>query len=66
MPREIFAFFAHRLSDPLFKLRLREVVVINPVFVAGVIRRINVDAFDPTSMRRQQRFKREQIVALDD
>ena len=43
----VFAFFADGLADPFLELRLGEVVVVDPAFVAGVVRRVDVDALDP-------------------
>ena len=46
--RGVFAFFADRLADPFLELRLGEVVVVDPPFVAGVVGRVDVDALDPS------------------
>ena len=54
------------MANPFLKLRLREVVIENPLLFTGVVRRVNVDAFDLARMRRQQTFQRNEIVALDD
>lgn len=66
MTREVFAFFADYLIKPSFKLWIVDVVVVNPAFVTRVVRRIDIDAFDPAFVLRQQRFERRQIVPVDD
>src|SRR5437016_39686 len=65
MPRCILAFFTHSLTDPFFKLWLREVVVIDPAFVSCIVWGIYVNAFDSSGVGREKRLKRKQIVALD-
>ena len=62
----VLALLAHGVANPFLELRLREVVVVNPALVAGVVRRVNVDALDPARVRGQQTFQRQQIVALND
>ena len=66
MAAGVLAFFADGLADPFLELRLREVVVVDPAFVAGVVGRIDVDALDPAGVRRQQRLEGQQVVAFDD
>ena len=55
--RGVLSFFADRLADPLLELRLRQVVVIDPALVAGVVRRIDVDALDPSGVSGKQRLR---------
>src|SRR5205823_967675 len=64
--RGILAFLAHHLPDPFLELRLCQVVVIDPAFVARVVRRVDIDTFDPARVCREQAFKRDQIIALND
>ena len=66
MAAGVLLLFADDLPDPFLELRLRQVVVVNPALVAGVVRRVNVDALDAPGMRRQQRLQRQEIIALDD
>ena len=47
---------ADRLSDPLHELRLGQIVVEDPAFIARVIRRIYVDKLDPARMGWEQSF----------
>ena len=42
MPRKILALFADYFAQPLFNLRVVDIVVIYPALVAGVVRRIYV------------------------
>ena len=54
----------HRAFQPRFNDGTFDVVVVNPAFVAGVVRRVNVDALHLPGVVRQQRLERDQIVAL--
>ena len=40
------------------------IVVVAPALVAGVIRRVNVNAIHPPRITRHQRFERMQIIAM--
>ena len=62
---KILGLFSDRLADPFLKLRLRQVVVENPPFVAGVVRRVDVNALDPACMSGKKRLESQQVVALD-
>ena len=62
----VLALLAHDVANPFLELRLREIVVVNPALVAGVVGRVNVDALDLARVRRQQTFQRNQIIALND
>src|SRR5947209_1689838 len=53
----ILALLPDDLADPLLELRLRQVVVVDPALVAGVVRRVDVDALDPAGVRRQKRLE---------
>ena len=43
-----------------------DVVVVGSALVAGVVRRVDVDALDLAGVIGQQRLERDQVVALDD
>jgi hypothetical protein len=64
--RGVFAFLSDGLADPLFELRLGEVVVVDPPLVAGVVGRVDIDALDFARVSREQRLERQQVVPLDD
>ena len=63
--REILAFLADDFTEPFLDLRVVHVVVVNPSFVSGIVRRIDVDALDPAFILRQKRLERGKIVAVD-
>ena len=65
MPGQVLALFANHLAQPIFDLRIIDIVIVNPSFFAGVIGRIDVDAFHFTFVPGQQGFQRIQIVAVD-
>jgi len=54
------------LAQPLADLRAVDVVVVNPALVAGVVRRVDVDALHLAGVARQQGLERMQVVALYD
>ena len=41
-------------------------VIVGPALVAGVVGRVDIDAFHPSGVARYQRLQRLQIVAVDD
>ena len=57
---------AQRPAQPVADLRAVDVVVVDPAFVAGVVRRVDVDALHLPRVTRQQRLERLQVVALHD
>ena len=66
MSVEGFAFFANSLSEPLANFGAVDVVVVDPVFVARVVRRVDGDAFHLAGVVGQERFESEQVVGLED
>ena len=66
MAGQVLALFADNLAQPLFDLRVIDIVVVDPALVAGVVGRINVDALDALLVPGQQCFQGFQIVAPDD
>jgi hypothetical protein len=56
------------LSDCLAKPRLKQgvidTIIINPIFGSGIIRRVYVDTFYPSSILREQGFKGEEVIPL--
>lgn len=47
------------LPEPLADFRAVDVVVVDPVFVAGVVRRVDVDALDLARVVREQSLESE-------
>ncbi len=66
VPVQRFAFLADHLAEPFADDRARHVIVVRPAFVAGVVRRVNVDALHLPGVERQQRLQRYQVVTLHD
>ena len=50
VPREVCRERANRFSKPFLDSRVVNVVVIDPILVPGIVRWINEDAFDFTSV----------------
>ncbi len=65
VPRQIFGFRPHDLAQPALHLRAIYGVVVNPFFVASVVRRVYIDALHFTGVIRQESFEGQQVVALD-
>src|SRR2546430_16121797 len=63
--RRILPLFADRLADPLFELRLREIVVIDPALVARVVWRIDINALNPSGMGRKKGLQSDEIIAFN-
>src|SRR6266704_1381215 len=51
-------------AKPIYHHRRVHIVVVNPTLVAGVVRRINVNALNLSMITRQQRFEGLQVVAM--
>lgn len=66
MAGEVFGFFADDLSEPFFDLGGFDVVVVDPAFVSGVVRRVDVDAFDAPGILGEEGFEGVEVIALDD
>jgi hypothetical protein len=66
MAIERLAFLADDLPQPLTDNRAVHVVVVSPALVAGVVRRIDVDALHLAGVVRQERFERNEVIALHD
>ncbi len=54
------------MLEPLAHRRAVDAVVVDPAIDAGVVRRVDVQALHLARVLGQQRFQREQVVALDD
>ena len=63
---EVLALLAHGPVEPLPDAGVVDVVVVDPALVAGVVRRIDVDAVDPTLVLGQQGLQGLEVVAVDD
>lgn len=65
MAGQVFSFFSHYVAQPFFDLGVIYIVVVDPALIAGIVRRINVDAFDFAFVFGKQRFQGFQIVSMD-
>ena len=63
---EVLALFSDNFTEPLPDLRIVDVIVINPAFIAGVIGRIDVDTFYSAFIPREQGFESFEVVTPDD
>ena len=65
MACQILAFFTNDFAQPLLNMRIIDIIVVAPLLIASVVRRIDVDALHPTLILRQQSFQGFQIIAVD-
>jgi hypothetical protein len=65
MAREVFGLAAYDLAEPFPDFRAVDVIVIDPVLVAGIIRGVNIDALHLPGVIGQQCLKGFEVVALD-
>lgn len=66
MSGEVFGLAAYDLAEPLLDFRAVDVVVVDPVLIAGVVGRVDVDALDLAGVVGQQGFEGKEVVALDE
>ena len=64
MAAHVFGFISDNFAKPAADFRIVDSIAIDPAPVAAVVGRINVDAVDFSSVIRQKRFERFEIVAL--
>ena len=62
---EVFAFPADDFAEPALDSWVVDVIVVNPALVAGVVGRVDINAFDAAGETREQRFEREQVVGVN-
>jgi hypothetical protein len=65
MPGEVLALFAYDLPKPLADFGVVHIVIVYPALIAGIVRRIYVDALNAALVPGQQGFEGLQIVAVD-
>jgi hypothetical protein len=58
-------FFIDDLAEPFLYHRGADVVVIGPIFVSGVVRRVDVDTFYFAGVSREKRLKGLEVIAVD-
>ncbi len=54
------------LAEPFAQQGRVDIVVVDPALAAGVVGRVDVDAFDAPRVARQQGLEGEQVVGVDD
>jgi hypothetical protein len=57
-------FFINDLAKPLLHHGAVDVVVVNPLFIPGIVRRVNVDALNFSCISRQKGFESDKVVAV--
>ena len=63
--RQVFEFLPNDTPKPSPDFRAIHVIVVNPAFIAGVVRRIDIDHFDFAQVRLLQELENFQVVTLD-
>ena len=65
VPLQILPVHLPVALQPLPHQRAVHLVVVGPALIAGVVGRVDIDAFHPPRVARYQRLQRLQIVAVD-
>jgi hypothetical protein len=65
MAGKVFPFFANYLSYPFFDFRVVHVVVIDPVFITGIVRGVYINEFYPAFIAGQEGFEGQKVVPVD-
>jgi hypothetical protein len=65
MAGEVFPFLANYFPYPFFDFGVVHVVVINPVFIAGIVRGVNVNEFYPAFILGQEGLEGQKVVSVD-
>ena len=55
----------NHLIQPRLEVGVAHIVVVDPSLVAGVVGRIDIDAFDPSGESRKQSLEGVEVVAVD-
>ena len=66
MAFKIFIIDRGVLTKPCLVERAVDVVVVDPVLIAGIVGWIYVDAFYTACIARKQCFERVQVITMDD
>ena len=64
VPRKVLGLAAHDLAEPLLHFGAVDGIVIHPVLVAGVVRRVDVDALHLSGVVGQKGLEGQKVVAL--
>jgi hypothetical protein len=63
---EVFGLFADDGAEPFSDFGGVDIVVVDPVFVSGVVGGVDVDTFDLAGVVRQECLEGKEVVALDE
>ena len=66
VPFQVFNVNRAIFLQPRLQQRAVDVVVVDPVFVAGVVGRIDVDALDFASILREECLQCVEVVSVED
>jgi hypothetical protein len=66
MPGEVFPFFPNDLAEPFLYPGVVYVIIVNPIFIAGVVWGIDVDELDLAFVLGEESLEGEEVVPLDD
>ena len=65
MARQILSFFSHDLPEPGADARVVHIVIVDPILVPRVVRRIDVDAIHLPGIEVFQKLQGMVVVRLD-
>ena len=63
---QVLAVHGAVLAEPFAHQGAVDLVVVDPAFVAGVVGRVDVDAFDAAGVAGEEGFEGVEVVAVDD
>ena len=58
-------FFVNNLTEPVLHHRAGDIIVIDPLLIAGIVRRVDIDTLYLASVSRQKCLEGRQIIAVD-
>jgi hypothetical protein len=64
MAGQVFNLFAYGFAKPCLHFRTVHIIVVNPAFIAGIVRRIDVYALNLAGIIWQKSFESQKVIGL--
>ena len=65
MTGEVFPFFPDNFTEPFFYFRIVDVIIIDPLFITGIVGWIDVDTFYSAFVFREERLESIEVIAVN-
>ena len=65
MTGEVFPFFPDNFTEPFFYFRIVDVIIIDPLFIAGIVGWIDVDTFYSAFVFGEERLESIKVIAVN-